>query len=155
MSVCHNIKRFPDYTKSRTPSRAVDKGCLLRIAYLLDDLPFFSIAPPASAFGLTRCACRKVEGKSIQNTIGIHPYLCKRDRYLSYVLPAAKPGPNKAPRGKMRRQAEYFIEGMVRMLYRVRPAYRRLDPDIQRSIASLIWLASGGSREHSKTQTST
>jgi hypothetical protein len=38
---------------------------------------------------------------------------------------------------------------MIRMLGRVRPAYRHLAPDIQRNIASLIWQASNKRREHS------
>jgi hypothetical protein len=54
--------------------------------------------------------------------------------------------PTKETVGK---QGAYFIEGMIRMLGRVRPACRHLAPDVQRNIASLIWQASSKRREHS------
>jgi hypothetical protein len=47
------------------------------------------------------------------------------------------------------KQGAYFIEGMIQMLGRVRPAFKHLAPDIQRNIASLIWQASSKRREHS------
>ena len=50
----------------------------------------------------------------------------------------------------MGKRAAYFVEGMVRMLRRVRPQFKTLSPGRQHAIASLIWQASGKSREHSK-----
>jgi hypothetical protein len=50
----------------------------------------------------------------------------------------------------MGKRAAYFVDGMVRMLRRVRPQFKTLSPDRQHAIASLIWQASGKSREHSK-----
>ena len=65
-------------------------------------------------------------------------------------LPVAQPRkPRYSSTGKSGKQGEYFVEGMVRMLGRVRPAYKNLAPDIQRSIAWLIWKASSKCREHS------
>jgi hypothetical protein len=51
---------------------------------------------------------------------------------------------------KTGKQGVYFIEGMIRRLGRVRPAYRRLAPHIQRNIAGLIWQSSSKRREHSR-----
>src|SRR5687768_15821134 len=48
------------------------------------------------------------------------------------------------------KQAGYFIEGMTRMLARVRPAYRRIAPDIQHGLAGLVWQTPSRRREHSE-----
>ena len=50
----------------------------------------------------------------------------------------------------MGKRAAYFVDGMVRMLRRVRPQFKTLEPGYQHAIASLIWQAAGKSREHSK-----
>jgi hypothetical protein len=50
----------------------------------------------------------------------------------------------------MGKRAAYFVDGMVRMLRRVRPQFKRLESGPQHAIASMIWQASGKSREHSK-----
>ena len=66
-------------------------------------------------------------------------------------LPAARFRKTRySPTVKSGKQGEYFVEGMVQMLARVRPAYRSLAPDIQRSIAWVIWQASSRRREHAK-----
>lgn len=50
----------------------------------------------------------------------------------------------------MGKRAAFFVDGMVRMLRRVRPHFKAETPEIQHAIASLIWQASIKSREHSK-----
>jgi len=50
----------------------------------------------------------------------------------------------------MGKRAAYFVDGMVRMLRRVRPQFKAEAPEIQHAIASLIWQASSRSREHSR-----
>ena len=50
----------------------------------------------------------------------------------------------------MGKRAAYFVDGMVRMLRRVRPHFKAETPEIQHAIASLIWQASSKSRDHIK-----
>ncbi len=66
-------------------------------------------------------------------------------------LPAALPRKTKcSPTGKSGKQGEYFIDGMVRMLCRIRPGFRLLNPQIQYSIAALIWQTSSRRRRHAR-----